>query len=142
MSEITASKQRQKKRRNAADPARKKRQRIARPEGTIRAMEVKFHTHAEAKEGIAGLIQLAEGGDEMSFVLLSMIAGLAVGALESIAKQRPHLVRAHSRNTFVWPGFISRKSAFKKANEELMKHLQLGEGSVYSRKGWQPSAPS
>jgi len=23
-----------------------------------------------------------------------------------------------------------------------MKHLQLGEGSVYSRKGWQPSAPS
>ena len=118
------------------------RQKIARLKGTIRAWEVREHTHAQAKEGIAGVIQLAEGGDELSFVLLLIIAVLTIDALDLIAKQRPHLVRRYSRNRFVWPALISRKRSLKKANEEWMKHLQLGEGSLYSRRRWQLSATS
>jgi hypothetical protein len=111
-------------------------------EGNVQRMERVLRTQALAKEGIGEVLQLAQEGDTLSIYLLYMVAVLAIDGLDRLAREKPDLLRPIARNTFVWPGTISRKRAWKRANEELMDRLQLGQGSVYSRKGWQFSAPS
>jgi hypothetical protein len=44
-----------------------------------------------------------------------------VAALHDMAQKRPELLRPIARQTFLWPGLISRKRAFNKANTELMR---------------------
>jgi hypothetical protein len=103
----------------------------------------KFAIHEAAQRSVNQLIGLAETGDEFSIILLFMIAVQTVGAINSGATERPDIFLKFSRNLITWPALISRKRAFKLANEALMKRLQLGEGDVYfSKKEWQPSAPS
>jgi hypothetical protein len=65
-----------------------------------------------------------------------------VVALEDIAKKRPELLRPIARQTFFWPGFISRKRAFDRENAKLMDKIELGVGGPYSTKQWRISAPS
>ena len=103
----------------------------------------KLRIHEQAQRSVNELIRLAETGDELSIVLLFMIAAQTVDAVNSGVKQRLELFLKFSRNLIVWPAFISRKRGFKLANEELLKTLQLGEGTAYfSKKEWQPSASS
>ena len=61
----------------------------------------------------------------------------------ALTRAHPDLVRRRARDTFAWPGWISRKRMAKQGNKELMDHLQLGQGgAVFSDKKWQLSAPS
>jgi hypothetical protein len=98
--------------------------------------------HGQAQRSVNELIRLAERGDEMSIILLFMIAAQTVTAVNSGVKQRPDLFLKFSRDLFAWPAFISPKRAIRLANAKLLQTLQLGKGNVYSDKGWQPSAPS
>jgi hypothetical protein len=50
--------------------------------------------------------------------------------------------RLIARQTFYWPGFISRKRAFDRKNAELMDKIELGVDCPYSPKQWQISAPT
>jgi hypothetical protein len=93
----------------------------------------------QLEQNVPELIQLAKEGDKIAVSLLVLIASTTVGALNSLP---PMLIRPHSRKLFAWPAFISRKRAGKLANEKLMDLLQLGEGSVFSKRGWQFAAPS
>jgi hypothetical protein len=65
-----------------------------------------------------------------------------VTALHDMAQKRPELLRPIARQMFLWPGFISRKRAFNKANTELMNRIELGVGGPYSSKQWRIEAPS
>jgi hypothetical protein len=65
-----------------------------------------------------------------------------VTALNDIAQKRPELLRLVARQTFYWPGFISRKRAFDRKNAEIMDKIELGADSPYSAKKWRISAPT
>src|SRR5262249_807663 len=65
-----------------------------------------------------------------------------VMALHDLAQKRPELLRPIARQTFFWPGFISRKRAFDRENDKLMDKIELGLGGPYSTKEWRISAPS
>jgi hypothetical protein len=63
-------------------------------------------------------------------------------ALDHLAQKRPELFRPVARQTFYWPGFISRKRAFDRKNAELMDKIELGVDCPYSPKQWRISAPT
>jgi hypothetical protein len=65
-----------------------------------------------------------------------------VTALHDLAQKRPELLRPIARQTFFWPGFISRKRAFDRENAKLMDKIELGVGGPYSTKQWRISAAS
>jgi len=99
--------------------------------------------HERAQRSVNELIRLAESGDQLSVILLVMIASQMVDAVNSGVEQRPGLFLKFSRHQIVWPALISRKLAIKLENARLMKTLQLGEGDAYfSKKEWRLSAPS
>jgi hypothetical protein len=116
--------------------------RIARNELKISQIEEMFRVCKQARESASDLIRLAGDGNKMPVIVLWDLTHKLVCALNSIATECPELVLPISRDIFIWPGFISRKRAFKLHNAKLMDALQLGEGSVYSKRQWQLSAPS
>ena len=122
------------KRERPSDVERLKRK-IARSEERLRVCD-------HAGNSISDLIRLAEAGDKLSLIMLTMLAVNTVAALNSIAERRPDLILPFSRNAVTWPAFISRKRAFTRANNRLMDTLQLGRGGIYSEREWQPAAPS
>jgi hypothetical protein len=65
-----------------------------------------------------------------------------VTALQDMAQKRPELLRPIARQTFVWPGLISRKRAFETENDKLMDKIELGVGGPYSSKKWHLEATS
>src|SRR5215469_14404580 len=65
-----------------------------------------------------------------------------VTELYDLAQKRPELLRPIARQTFFWPGVISRKKAFETRNKELMHRIELGVGGPFSTKKWQIEAPS
>lgn len=95
-----------------------------------------------AGDSVSDLIRLAEAGDKLSVTMLAMLAVKTVSALNPIVERRPELILAFSRDGFAWPAFISRKRAFTRANNKLLNTLQVGKGRIYSKRGWQPGAPS
>lgn len=115
---------------------------ISRLEIEISQLRETLRVNVLAGISVSDLIHLAEKGDKLSVIQLFMIAVETVSAVNSIAQRRPELVLNLSRALFFWPAFISRKRALKLDNAKLMKTLQLGEGGVYSKTRWQPSAPS
>ena len=60
--------------------------------------------------------------------------------LHDMAQKRPELLRPIARQSIVWPGFVSRKRAFHKANTKLMEEIELG--ALYSSKQWRLEATS
>ena len=105
-------------------------------------MEQVLRAHAVATEDIAEVARLAGEGDMFSIYTLYWIASESVSALNQLASEKPELFRSLARNTFSWPGTISRKRALKRANEELMDRLQLGQGVTFSTRDWRVSAAS
>src|SRR5437870_6140981 len=79
--------------------------------------------HEEAQRSINKLIRLAESGDQLSVILLVMIASQMIDAVNSGVEQRPELFLKFSRDQFVWPALISRKRAIKLENARLMETL-------------------
>ena len=57
---------------------------------------------------------------------------MCVESLNNVRNSHPELVIPIARKQFVWPGFISRKRAFKKENAETMEKIQLGDDFVLS----------
>ena len=66
-------------------------------------------------------------------------AFMHVEMLNNITKRHPELVIPIARRHIVWPGLISRKSAFQKKNVKLMNDIQLGDDFVLKGK-FQPEA--
>ena len=97
---------------------------------------------AQCEQSLSDLICLVETGDTLLVGTLHAVAVKAVGALNSIAANKPQIVRSLARNQFSWPALIGRKRLIKQINERLIKHIQLGEGEIFSRREWQLSAPS
>jgi len=62
--------------------------------------------------------------------------------LVNMAQKRPELLRPIARQTFFWPGFITRKRAFNRVNTKLMDKIELSVGGPYSSKQWRIEAPS
>jgi hypothetical protein len=83
------------------------------------------------------------GQDEaLAAILLWSEAHKLVTALYDMAEKRPELFRLVARRTFYWPGFVSRKGAFKRKYDKLMDKIELGVDCPYSTKKWQLSAPT
>lgn len=98
---------------------------------------------SQAQDSIRELIRFAKEGNELSICALVDIAVRAICALNrDVLKEHPEIVRRASRTGVTWPGMISRKRSLVEANKRLMDNLQLGGGSIFSQKKWQPNAPS
>lgn len=66
---------------------------------------------------------------------------MCVEHLNNITKSHPDLVIPIARRLIVWPGFISRKSAFQKKNAKLMARIELGNDYALTGE-WQPDSSS
>lgn len=127
----------------------KKRHRADQSETEISAAQARILQSAERLDvsaqvtrSVSDLIRLAQTGNPYLVGTLHSIAVKIVGALNSIAMKKPEVVRPMASREFSWPALIGRKRFIKQTNERLMKILQLGEGDVFTTRGWQLSAPS
>jgi hypothetical protein len=115
---------------------------IAAAEDALLQSAESFEVRREAYQSLSNLMRLAHTGNPMMVGVLHCIAVEMISALYAIAMEKTEVVRSIARRQFAWPALIGRKRSFKQTNERLMQILQLGEGDVFSRRGWQPSAPS
>jgi hypothetical protein len=95
-------------------------------------IDERFRVCAQAVRSVSDLIGLSAEGNRLVVHTILMLALLVVDTLDSIVKTRPKLGRWLARDTFVWPGLLSRKRPLRKANDELLKTLQLGKRGIFS----------
>jgi hypothetical protein len=86
----------------------------------------------DAKRSVIDLIRLSAGGNRHVVYTVFVLAHQLVAVLNSIVIPRPELGRWLARDTIIWPAFISRKRALRRANEELLDKLHLGEGGIFN----------
>jgi len=127
-----------------SDHESERRQAIKVLENKIRVSNHRLHVIEQSLNHVFELKRLAEDGDEAAIVMLSYIIDVGIGSLNyTIAEKYPELVRKLARPMFLWPAWIGRKAMLRQVNEELMDHLQLGQGgAIFSERKWQLSAPS
>jgi hypothetical protein len=96
-----------------------------------------------AASGVSALRHRAANGHEGSILTLTLIATSAINTLNSLIRERPKLMRRIAFNDIAWPALISHKREVRKANDEILRTLQLKEnGNIFSNRKWQLSAPS
>jgi hypothetical protein len=106
----------------------------------LRKMEDMWDLCVICVQKIKALAAYGDDGQSDAIGMLGIIAQEAVVKLNRLAEHYPDLPAPFTRNTLVWPAFISHKRSVKKANLELLEKLQVGK--AFSSVKWQLDAPS
>jgi hypothetical protein len=103
----------------------------------------RLNTSAQIAQIMSDVTRLAQAGDTRMVAQLHWIAVKAIVALNWLVMKKPEVLRPIARKEFCWPALIGRKRSIKQTNDRIIKILQLGEEEeMFSRRGWQMSAPS
>ena len=84
-----------------------------------------------------GLFFAAVKGDQTVIKGLLDNAATVIAILRAIARNNPDVLRPIARKLLVWPDLIGVKEGYRKNNEWLLQHLEVGTES-FMRGKWNP----